>query len=47
MENADDRFTVELMIDGREWATGTARTKRAAEQIAAMDALERGETLEE
>jgi len=47
VENADDRFTVELLLDGESWGSGTGRTKRAAEQIAAVRALERGRALDE
>jgi dsRNA-specific ribonuclease len=47
VENADDRFTVELLLDGKACGSGTGRTKRAAEQIAALRALERGEALDE
>jgi ribonuclease-3 len=47
VENADDRFTVELWLDGEPWGSGTGRTKRAAEQIAAVRALERGLALDE
>jgi ribonuclease-3 len=47
VENADDRFTIELLLDGEVWGSGTGRTKRAAEQIAALKALERGEALDE
>jgi ribonuclease-3 len=46
VENADDRFTVELLLDGEPWGSGTARTKRAAEQIAAARALARGKALD-
>jgi ribonuclease-3 len=46
VENADDRFTVELLIDEVVWGSGTGRTKRAAEQVAALRALERGEAVD-
>lgn len=39
----DDRFEVKLMIDGKEIANGSGRSKKAAEQVAARVALERGE----
>jgi ribonuclease-3 len=47
VENADDRFTVELLLDDEVWGSGTGRTKRAAERIAALRALHRGESLDE
>jgi ribonuclease-3 len=47
VEDADDRFTVELSLDGEAWGSGRGRTKRAAERIAALRALERGEALDE
>jgi ribonuclease-3 len=47
VENAEDRFAVELLLDGEAWGSGRGRTKRAAEQIAALRALERGEALDE
>jgi ribonuclease-3 len=47
VENADDRFTVELLLDEKPWSSGTGRTKRAAEQAAALWALERGEAGDE
>jgi ribonuclease-3 len=47
VEDADDRFTVELWLDGEAWSSGTGRSKRAAERIAALRALERGEDLGE
>lgn len=47
VENAEDRFTVELSLEGEVWGSGTGRTKRAAEQIAALRALQRGEALDE
>jgi len=47
VDNAEDRFTVELLLDGEPWGSGTGRTKRAAEQIAAIRALERGQALDE
>ena len=47
VENADDRFTVELLLDGKPSGSGTGRTKRAAEQIAAVQALERERALDE
>jgi ribonuclease-3 len=47
VENADDRFTVELLLEGMAWGSGTGRTKRAAEQVAALRALERGEVVGE
>ena len=47
VENAEDRFTVELLVDGKAWGSGSGRTKRAAEQITALRALERGEALDE
>jgi ribonuclease-3 len=47
VDDADDRFTVELLLEGTVWGSGTGRTKRAAEQVAALGALERGEALGE
>jgi ribonuclease-3 len=47
VENADDRFTVELLLEGKPWSSGTGRTKRAAEQTAAVRALERGRALDD
>jgi ribonuclease-3 len=47
VENAEDRFAVELLLDGEAWGSGTGRTKRAAEQVAALRALERREALDE
>jgi ribonuclease-3 len=47
VENAEDRFRVELSLDGEPWGWGTGRTKRAAEQVAAVRALERGRALDE
>jgi len=47
VENAEDRFTVELALDEEAWSTGTGRTKRAAEQVAARRALERHEAGDE
>jgi ribonuclease-3 len=45
VENAEDRFTVELLLDGKPWGSGTGRTKRAAEQVAAARAFEHGQVL--
>jgi ribonuclease-3 len=47
VEDADDRFTVELLLDGKASASGRGRTKRAAEQLAALRALECEEDLDE
>ncbi len=47
VENAEDRFTVELLLEGTAWGSGTGRTKRAAEQIAAVRALECEQALDE
>jgi len=47
VENADDRFTVELLLDDEPSGSGTGRTKRAAEQTAAAQALERERALDE
>jgi ribonuclease-3 len=47
VENAEDRFTVELLLDGEAWGSGTGRTKRAAEQVAALRVFERREALDE
>jgi ribonuclease-3 len=41
VENDDDRFTVEVHVEGRCWGRGVGRTKRAAETAAAKDALAR------
>ena len=43
VEEAEDRFTVEVRVEGRLWGRGVGRTKRAAERAAAARALERGE----
>jgi ribonuclease-3 len=40
-EEAEERFTMEVSLDGRAWGTGTGRTKRAGETNAARVALER------
>jgi len=47
VENAEDRFTVELLLDGKPWGSGTGRTKRAAEQVAAARAFECGQALDD
>jgi ribonuclease-3 len=47
LENAEDRFTVEILLDGEPSGSGTGRTKRAAEQAAAARALERERALDE
>jgi len=41
IEDADDRFTVAVTVDGETWARGSGRSKRAAERSAAADALAR------
>ncbi len=41
VEDAEDRFTVEVQVGGEAWGQGTGRTKRAAERAAAADALDR------
>jgi ribonuclease-3 len=46
VEDADDRFTVELLLDGKPSGSGRGRTKRAAEQIAAARVLEREQALD-
>ena len=46
VEEAEDRFTVEVGVGGEVWGRGVGRTKRAAERAAAARALERAEGLE-
>ena len=41
VEDADDRFHVDVEVDGETWGTGVGRSKRAAEQAAATAALEK------
>lgn len=41
VENDDERFTVEVHVQGRSWGLGVGRTKRAAEASAAEAALAR------
>lgn len=41
VEEADDRFTVAAILEGERFGLGVGRTKRAAEQAAARDALGR------
>jgi ribonuclease-3 len=41
VDDADDRFTVEVVIGDEVWGRGVDRTKRAAEQAAARSALAR------
>ncbi len=43
VEDADDRFTVEVRLEGEAWGCGIGRTKRAAERAAAREALARVE----
>lgn len=43
VEEAGDRFRVAVELDGEVWGRGAGRTKRAAEQAAARDALARAE----
>jgi ribonuclease-3 len=40
-DDADDRFTVEVEIEGETWGRGIGRSKRNAERAAASAALER------
>ncbi len=39
VEGDEDRFTVEVVVQGRALARGVGRTKRAGERLAAADAL--------
>ena len=39
VDGADERFTVEVRLRDRPLARGIGRTKRAAERLAAADAL--------
>jgi ribonuclease-3 len=41
IDGDENRFRVQVMMDGENWGEGTARSKRKAEQNAAMCALER------
>ena len=43
IEDAEDRFTVEVMLGGQSWGRGAGRSKRSAERAAAVQALERTE----
>jgi len=43
VEDADDRFTVEVSVDDQVWGTGSGRSKRIAEHAAATEAWERVE----
>jgi ribonuclease-3 len=40
-EEAEDRFTVAVTVNGEAWARGSGRSKRAAERAAAAEALAR------
>ena len=46
VENDEQRFSVEVLVDGEPWGRGTARTKRAAERAAAEQALRRADALD-
>lgn len=43
VEDAEDRFTVEVLLGGESWGQGAGRSKRSAERAAAAQALERVE----
>ena len=43
VEEAEDRFTVAVTVNGEAWARGSGRSKRAAERAAAAEALARME----
>ncbi len=43
MEDAEDRFTVEVSVNEQPWGTGSGRSKRIAESAAAAQAWERVE----
>ena len=43
VENDEERFTVEAVIDDEVWGAGTGRSKRVAERAAALAAIERCE----
>jgi ribonuclease-3 len=43
VEDAEDRFTVEVLLGGKSWGQGAGRSKRSAERAAAAQALERVE----
>jgi ribonuclease-3 len=43
VEDAEDRFTVEVLLGGESWGCATGRSKRTAESAAAAQALERVE----
>jgi ribonuclease-3 len=45
VENDEQRFSVEVLVEGEAWGRGTARTKRAAERAAAEEALRRVDAL--
>ncbi len=40
-DSAEDRFTVAVELSDEVWGTGTARTKKLAERLAAAEALKR------
>jgi ribonuclease-3 len=43
VEDAEDRFTVEVSVNEQPWGTGSGRSKRIAESAAAAEAWERVE----
>jgi ribonuclease-3 len=43
VENDEQRFQVEVSVEGEVWGRGIGRTKRAAERAAAEDALRRAQ----
>ena len=43
VEDAEDRFTVEVLLAGESWGRGAGRSKRSAERAAAAEALARVE----
>jgi len=43
VEDAEDRFTVEVSVNEQPWGTGSGRSKRIAERAAAAEAWERVE----
>jgi ribonuclease-3 len=41
VENDEERFTVEAVVDDEVWGVGAGRSKRVAERVAALAAIER------
>lgn len=47
IENDEERFTVEAMLNGDVWGVGVGRSKRVAERAAALVAIERCEATDD